>query len=277
MAGAATGSLVALAAILAVSAKWELGLRRVAPWLMLASAGSFLIAGIVIAPEFGDAVAGIAAFAFVVGASVAVLAWRFYRDPERIAPVDPRAVVSPADGVVVYVRPTEAGEAFAEKHGRRYRLPELDGTQLGSAEATVIGIAMSYLDVHVNRAPIGGRVIRQRRRPGRFASLKRPEAILENERVTTVLESDELQIAIVQIASRLVRRIVLFVREGASIAGGDRLGAIRLGSQVDVVLPSLEGLELHVTVGERVYAGESIIAHLPVTVRNALAPAETMA
>ena len=84
--------------------------------------------------------------------------------------------------------------------------------------------------------------------------------VFENERATTIIEQDELQVAVVQIASRLVRQIASFVREGQEVAVGQRIGVIRLGSQVDLVIPAREGLKVVVYPGARVRAGESIIA-----------------
>src|SRR6185312_3412355 len=99
-------------------------------------------------------------------------------------------------------------------------------------DAVVVGISMSILDVHVNRAPIAGRVAFEKHFPGRFGSLRLPKMEFENERMTTIIENDHLQVAMVQIASRLVRQIVSFVRLGQNVALAERFGMIRLGSQV---------------------------------------------
>ena len=126
----------------------------------------------------------------------------------------------------------------------------------------VVGIAMSFLDVHVNRAPIAGHVRLRRHFPGRFGSLGKPGMVFENERATTVIERPDIEIAVVQIASRLVRQIAAYVDVGETVAAGDRIGVIRLGSQVDVVLPVRPGLKVNVEPGQRVRAGESILATL---------------
>ncbi|MDQ3854770.1 MAG: phosphatidylserine decarboxylase, partial [Chloroflexota bacterium] len=89
-----------------------------------------------------------------------------------------------------------------------------------------------------------------------------PEMVFENERATTIIERDDLQVAVVQIASRLVRQIATFVREGQDVTLGQRIGVIRLGSQVDLVVPAREDLKVTVQPGQRVTAGTAIIAVL---------------
>lgn len=191
--------------------------------------------------------------------ALTLLAYRFFRDPERVPPQLDGAVVSPADGEVVYVKQAPSGVLpMSTKVGRSYRLRELTRTRLDFEDAVVIGIGMSFSDVHVNRAPITGVVTARSRSPGRFGSLGRPGMEFENERVTTVLDGEGLQVAVVQIASRLVRQIASFVRPGDKVLIGDRIGVIRLGSQVDVVLPL--GVDVRVSEGDRIRAGESVIA-----------------
>ena len=119
---------------------------------------------------------------------------------------------------------------------------------------------MSLLDVHVNRAPVAGRVAFQRHFPGKFGSLRLAERVFDNERATAIIDSGHLQVAIVQIASRLVRQIVSYVKVGEQVSIGQRIGAIRLGSQVDVVLPVRDDLRVSVHVGQQIKAGETILA-----------------
>src|SRR5206468_3847117 len=194
-------------------------------------------------------------------AACAILAYRFYRDPERGVPDRDDVIVSPADGKVIYVHESRGGVLpVSTKHGHPYTLRELTKMPLHSEGAVVIGIGMSFLDVHVNRAPIQGRITLQRRFSGRFGSLRLPEMVFENERVTTVIGRDDLQVSVVQIASRLVRQIISFVHEGQEVALGQRIGMIRLGSQVDLVLPARGDVKVMVKPGERVWAGESVVA-----------------
>ncbi len=255
---------LALLTTLPLAWKWQLGVARVA---LVVTGFALLMCLLVVLVGSLVALGGIARAGLVwlltMGTALAFLSWRFYRDPDRTPPDRDDVVVSPADGEVIYVRRSRNGLLPASsKNGRSYRLEELTKTQLDSEEAVVVGISLSFLDVHVNRAPIGGRVALQRRFPGGFGSLRRPETVFDNERATIVIEREGLQLAVVLIASRLVRRIVCYVREGDRLGLGQRLGMIRFGSQVDVVLPARPGLEVAVAPGERLTAGESIVAVL---------------
>jgi phosphatidylserine decarboxylase len=107
---------------------------------------------------------------------------------------------------------------------------------------------------------VAGEVRLCRHFAGRFGSLGRPEMVFENERATTVIAASGLDVAVVQIASRLVRQIASYVREGQRVALGQRIGVIRLGSQVDLVLPDRDDVRVHVREGDRVRAGASVLA-----------------
>jgi phosphatidylserine decarboxylase len=231
---------------------------------------------------------GVVAFAAVPGpvtvwlvtvlGAIGLLVYRFYRDPERQAPDRDDAIVSPADGEVVYVRESRNGVLpVSTKSGRRYALHELTRTPLESRNAIVIGIGLSFLDVHVNRAPIAGRVTVQRHYKGSFSSLRRLESVFENERATTVIERNGVRVAVVLIASRLVRRIVSFIKEGDQVRCGDRIGVIKFGSQVDLVIPVEKALRVLVGPGDRVTAGESLLATMDLRPSSVRAPAATPA
>lgn len=255
------GGVVLLAAL---SWKWCLPARAAAPIVTLAAAcGALAVAG---------ARAGhwpwLPALALVGGAELAVyvgaILYRFYRDPERTPPSDPRAIVSPADGTVIYVRRVPAGGVLrSEKRGAQLVLEELQGSRLAAQELWQIGISMVFTDVHVNRAPIAGKVTMARHQPGRFLSLRLPEAVNLNERQTLVLDNGRFALALVQIASRLVRRIEAYVREGQTVERGQRIGMIKFGSQVDVFLPVEVAPELRVREGDALVAGESVLALSP--------------
>ena len=267
------GALLAFASTLPLAWKWQLGVRRTACAIVaLAVLSALVVAALAtLLPIGGILRPGLVWLLTLVLAGVA-LSYRFYRDPERTPPDRADVIVSPADGEVLYVRTSQSGRLpVSTKHGHDYALQELTKTPLRSEEAVVIGIGMSFLDVHVNRAPIDGRITLHRHFPGRFDSLKRPEMVFENERATTVIERDNLQVAVVQIASRLVRQIATFVHEGQELTLGQRVGVIRLGSQVDLVLPVRPDLKVTVQPGERVKAGESIIGTLESSVATGVA------
>src|SRR5437879_5372364 len=245
LASTLVGAVLALLTTLPLAWKWELGVSRTAVAVLALSILSGLVVGLlrtfdrVARGSLRDSLLGAGlVWLLTLVLALATLAYRFYRDPNRTAPERDDVIVSPADGEVTYIRPSQGGTLpVSTKHGHPYTLEELTRTALRSEDATVIGIAMSFLDVHVNRAPIAGHITQRCHFPGRFGSLKRPEMVFENERSTTVIERDGLQVAVVQIASRLVRQIAGFVREGQDVALGQRIGVIRLGSQVDLVMP----------------------------------------
>jgi phosphatidylserine decarboxylase len=177
--------------------------------------------------------------AAVVFAVVAVAFAGFFRDPERIAPDLPGAVLAPADGRVMVI--TEAPDPWV-------------------GPAVRVSIFLSPLDVHVNRAPIGGLVKSVEYVAGRFLAAYRPEASEQNERCAVSLDGDRARATVTQISGVLARRIVCRVRPGDTLRAGQRYGLIRFGSRTDLVLP--RGTELRVRVGDRVRGGESVMGVL---------------
>jgi phosphatidylserine decarboxylase len=175
------------------------------------------------------AVLGVAALAFL----------GFFRDPERIAPDLAGAVLAPADGRVMVV--TEALDPWV-------------------GPAVRVSIFLSPLDVHVNRAPIGGLVKNVEYVAGRFLAAYRPEASEQNERCAVSLDGDRARATVTQISGVLARRIVCRVRPGDTLRAGQRYGLIRFGSRTALVLP--RGTEIRVRVGDRVRGGESVMGVL---------------
>jgi phosphatidylserine decarboxylase len=214
----------------------------------------------------------------LVGALVVLAYWRFFyfhRDPERTPP-EGRTVVSPADGRIVYAREYGAGMVpIAVKDRKAIPLLEITKSAAALDDGFLVGIYMSPWDIHVNRAPIAGRVEAVHyHRGGLNRSMAwfgllllttgrpRPRSmghVVDNERNTIRLSGD-LVAYVVQIADWYVRKIACWAREGQEIRKGERIGMIRMGSQVDMVLPRQEGLRLVVKEGDRVRAGESVIA-----------------
>jgi phosphatidylserine decarboxylase len=165
----------------------------------------------------------------------------FFRDPERTAPADDRAIISPADGRVVAV--------VAEREDRF-----LD------VMATRVSIFMSPLDVHVNRSPVTGTVRQVQHTEGKFRAAFSDKSSLDNERNAVVLESGGKRYLMVQIAGALARRIVCHVGPGDRLERGQRFGMIMFGSRVDVFLPP--GVQPTVSKGERVRAGLSVLGRV---------------
>jgi phosphatidylserine decarboxylase len=262
MAGeAALGAVLAVATATALAAKWQFGIRRSALTAALLAVPPAVAVTLLDRPPGGRAIAVAMTWLATMVLAAVVVAQRFYRDPDRTPPDRDDVVVSPADGEVIYVRRSSQGRLPASsKLTRDYTLEELTRTPLHDGDALVVGIALSFLDVHVNRSPIRGQIALQRHHSGRFASLRQPAAVFENERATIVIERDGFQLAVVMIASRLVRRIVTFLAEGQEVALGQRIGIIRFGSQVDLVIPARRGAIIHVRPGDRVVGGETIVA-----------------
>ena len=185
----------------------------------------------------------------------------FYRDPERIPPNKDGIIVSPADGFVRYVRKFERGSVPEAIKGKsNILIKEIAKTDMINNDGYIIGITMRILDVHVNRAPISGKVVFQKHTNGKFLSLKSPEADILNERNTIIFDAGHFKIGVVQIASRRVRKIESYINEGDNIEIGQRIGMIKYGSQTDLIIPDLDGLKIMCKEGENVYGGTSILA-----------------
>ncbi|GAB4534616.1 MAG: phosphatidylserine decarboxylase [Roseibium sp.] len=168
----------------------------------------------------------------------------FFRDPQRVTPVGEGIVVSPADGTVSHVglaRPPE----------------ELE---LGTEPLMRVSIFMNVFNCHVNRAPVGGRILRVAYRAGKFLNAELDKASEHNERNGLVIEAGDTKIGVVQIAGLVARRIVCFVREGESLSAGERFGLIRFGSRLDVYFPV--GTRPKVALGQTMIAGETVLADL---------------
>jgi phosphatidylserine decarboxylase len=137
--------------------------------------------------------------------------------------------------------------------------------RLIQAPAWKISIFMSPLDVHVNRVPLSGTLVRRRHCPGKFYVASQPKASSDNERMELVLETDQgVRLGLVQIAGRMARRIICYPREGSRLEKGERLGLIRFGSRVEIYLP--ESARVTVRQGARVRGGETVMGYLSQTI-----------
>ena len=180
-----------------------------------------------------------------LGLLFVVLCLYFFRDPERVPPGRIGAVVAPADGTVVSVAPSVPP-------------PELG---LSSVPRWRVGIFLSVLDVHVNRVPADGTITRIAYRHGRFLNASLDKASEENERNAIAIRlPDGREIAVVQIAGLIARRIVCGIREGDAVRAGMRFGIIRFGSRTDIYLP--EGVRPLVAEGQTMIGGETVLAEL---------------
>jgi phosphatidylserine decarboxylase len=173
----------------------------------------------------------------------------FFRDPVRTTPRGDKLIVAPADGLITMIAKVAPP-------------PELRGPEcLVDGDYTRVSIFMSVFDVHINRAPISGRIKRIAYVPGKFVNADLDKASEDNERQHILIEgSDGMRIGFTQIAGLVARRILAFVREGDAVDVGQRVGLIRFGSRVDVYLPA--GTSPRVLLGQRSIAGETIIAEM---------------
>ncbi len=166
----------------------------------------------------------------------------FFRNPERVIPQDPMAVISPADGKII------VAEEVSEDRYLRER-------------ALKVSIFMNVFNVHVNRAPYSGKVVDVIYNKGKFISANLDKASMDNEQNAVILDiGSGKKIMFVQIAGLIARRIVCYLKPGDSIEKGKRMGLIRFGSRVDVYLPI--GSTLNVKIGDKVVGGETILGYL---------------
>lgn len=174
-------------------------------------------------------------------AALGFFAW-FFRDPDRVTPVAPGTVYSPADGTIVAIEPVHENEYF-------------------KTERLKVSIYMSPLNVHLNRVPVTGEVRYTQYHPGKYLLAFHPKASELNERNTVVFaDAAGRELLVRQIAGFLARRIVSYMQPGQTMAAGEELGFIKFGSRCDVFLP-LDAAVL-VSLDQRVHGGETPIAQL---------------
>ncbi len=173
---------------------------------------------------------------------VALFVLQFFRDPPREAPGDAKSVLAPADGRIVVIEPTH--DPWLER------------------DCLKISVFMNIFNVHSNRSPVDGEVIRRWYRPGKFINADLDKASTENERNALHLRTTDGQdITCVQVAGLIARRILCYVDAGDRLVRGQRYGFIRFGSRVDLYLP--KDVRVKVGVGETVRAASTLLAELP--------------
>lgn len=174
--------------------------------------------------------------AAIVLVCLALFVFSFFRDPERVIPPEPGAVVSPADGRVVVV----TDEEYAGRPGKR------------------ISIFLAVWNVHVNRAPAAGIITRLEHKPGKFLAAMREQASAQNEQNVFTLSTDAGEMVFKQIAGLIARRVVSWKQEGERVARGERIGLVRFGSRADVWVP--RDAEILVKLDDNVKGGSSVLA-----------------
>lgn len=179
---------------------------------------------------------------FWIGMVLTVWCIYFYRDPERVTPLDDRLVISPADGKVSAVGPSVPPAELG----------------LGDEPRLRISVFMNVFSVHINRAPVRGKIEKIEHKPGKFLNAELDKASTENERNSVLIDSPHGDVGVVQIAGLVARRILCWSKEDEILSVGERFGLIRFGSRVDVYLP--EGAVARVAVGQTAVAGETILA-----------------
>lgn len=183
-------------------------------------------------------------FLVMVGVVLTIWCVYFFRDPDRITPQKEGLVIAPADGVVQSVKTS---------------VPPAE-LNMGNDECIRVSIFMNVFDVHVNRVPVDGKVVRQAYTPGKYLNASLEKACEDNERHAILMETTSgSEIAFVQIAGLVARRILCWAQDGKEMKAGERFGLIRFGSRVDVYLP--KGVSALVAVGQTAIAGETVIAN----------------
>ena len=180
-----------------------------------------------------------------IGVGLTVWCYYFFRDPERVPPDRPGLVLSPADGVVSLIEPAVPPAELG----------------LPAEPRTRVSVFMNVFNCHVNRAPVAGEVTAVAYRAGKFLNASLDKASADNERNSLAIRTDDgRDLAVVQIAGLVARRIVCFTEAGRTLQAGERFGLIRFGSRLDVYLP--EGVDPLVSIGQTMVAGETVIAAL---------------
>jgi phosphatidylserine decarboxylase len=165
----------------------------------------------------------------------------FFRDPDRHVPVEAGAIVAAADGTITDI-------------------VEVDETEVLKTRCKRVGIFLSVIDVHVNRAPTDGKIVFVKHYPGLFLDARRPECSLKNEAMVWAFQGDTTTLVVRQITGAIARRIVGWAKLGDTVKKGERFGMIRFGSRTEVYLPLHS--EITINVGDKVLGGATIIARL---------------
>ncbi|WP_194966447.1 phosphatidylserine decarboxylase [Rickettsia endosymbiont of Cardiosporidium cionae] len=184
----------------------------------------------------------------VICSTVTLYCAYFFRNPDRVIPINPGLVVSPADGIIHSIQSVE---------------PPCELSEIIDTETKMIRVSifLNIFNVHINRVAIGGRILNLRYKPGKFINASLDKSSTDNERQSVVIETNTGQkIILVQIAGLIARRIICDLEEGNEVLTGQRYGLIRFGSRVDLYLPA--DTKILADVNQTSIAGETIIADL---------------
>jgi phosphatidylserine decarboxylase len=219
------------------------GLAELLVFSLLTYVPGFILIGLL----WGHSLSVMSVIAWLVAVALVVIggliSW-FFRNPNRAIPTEAGAVVAPADGLIVTIE-------------------EIEHDDFIGGPAVLVGIFLSIFNVHINRAPLAGRVIGLRYRKGKFLNALRPESARENEQLAVrmqQIQAPHRRFIVRQITGAIARRIVCWLKPGDELSTGEQFGMIKLGSRTELVLPREQGLEIKVKVGEAVKAGSSLIA-----------------
>jgi phosphatidylserine decarboxylase len=231
--------------------RWSLGFARwgLCELMMMGLPLLALVVGLLVIGLIFDS--PILAYAAIAPAIVLFLIVWFFRNPPRKVPTDPGLIVSPADGKVV-------------------EITHLDHHDFIGGPAVKIGIFLSIFNVHINRAPMRGRVIKLHYSPGKFISATDPESAIVNENLWIGFEELEApfrKFVVRQISGLIARRIVCDLRPDEVVERGHQFGMIKLGSRTELILPQ-DGLKLNIKAGETIKAGMTIMGHYPLSTDN---------
>jgi phosphatidylserine decarboxylase len=180
-----------------------------------------------------------------IGLGLTVWCYYFFRDPKRVTPTRTGLIISPADGVISLIEPA---------------VPPAE-LEMGDTPMLRVSVFMNVFNCHVNRLPVPGEITKIAYRPGKFLNASLDKASVDNERNALVVRMDDgRELAVVQIAGLVARRIVCEVPEGTRLQAGERFGMIRFGSRLDVYLP--DGVAPLVCLGQTMVAGETVLADM---------------
>jgi phosphatidylserine decarboxylase len=203
---------------------------------------------------------------FVILFILVVVIWFLYwfnRDPERYPPKKDKVIVSPADGKIIYINYFEPGTMpIIKKFSRRINSEDFVNNTFFPEGGYIIGIYLSPFDIHVTRAPICGKVIFIKRNFGQIFLKRLFRFQYTEDSSSCILKAEDITVGIIQMAAYIVRRVILYLEKDEKVGIGQRMGRIKMGSQVDLILSYNPKINIIAKIGDRTIAGETIIANL---------------